>query len=757
MTKPRLAPRARLDVTYLDDTPFGSVVGGGVEMRLRRGAAAIAEHRRGHGMADVVLASRELLQTLFDGPLSPLYSTPETLREECLFPAAERVRPVALSVAIEGEVAATVPLGANARELASWMGDLYLGTSRPESPLGRALFDALDAAGALVTEAAEPMPPPTSDAVFVGHATAAVGRRSRVVVDPYLLPPSKSDPPTYGPLQARDLAPIDCALITHSHPDHFDPATLLCLGADARIVVPHVERESLLAIDMGRRLEELGFRNVQRAKPGDRFDVGDAHVDVQPFYGEQPTVGEVLHPDVRNVGCTYVVEARDDRQQTRRTWLIADSGRDRDGDVRALASSIAATLGRVDLLLGGYRGFAIYPVHYLFSSVARYLLFVPKSQWTVRQKCMNDASALLDTAERCDARAVVPYADGGAPWYWSRGLGPRLDGPTTVASASKHPAVDPPPEDVIDAACARSSSLEGAIPSPVPVVVARPGDALHFSESGVEVVRSPHKVWPYPSKTWLQFNVALVRVEGSALANARRLLRAFDVATSSWREQGALSSFHFMRKPPDVRLRLRVDATVRPEIDTLLDRLTREGVVARWFSSVYEPEAARFGGDEAMDAANEWFSADTRAWLRLDALREAGGATVEPEALCAAVAHDLVVGVVDGRSEAWDIWRAYAEGHVDDAPGVLDALPDFDALVARASPEERAMLREYRAANARLAQSMRALWANGSLTAGMRSVIGTVVLFHFHRHGLSERLHAGISHGMARMLAPTPR
>jgi len=753
MTLLRLSPRVRFKLSYQDDTPFGSAVGDGIEGRLHRAASEISEHRRAQGMAAVVHASRSLLEALFAGPLSPLLSAPEKLREECLFPAASAVRPLAISAALDGKTVATVALGENAGELASWVGDMARGTARPEASFGRTLFDALEAGGVLVGQVEEPSSPPPSDAVFVGHATAAFGRGPRVLVDPFVFPKSADDLASYQPLRIADLSPIDHVMVTHSHPDHFDPATLLWLGADVPIVVPHVERESLLSVDMGRRLEELGFRRVRRVRPGDVVETAEGHVDVLPFFGEQPTTGDVLHPDVRNVGCTYVLATLGGAH---RTWVVADSGRDRDGDVRDLAGEVGARWGGIDLLLGGYRGFAIYPIHYLFSSVARFLLFVPRRQWATRQQCMNDASALLDTAEQCNARAVLPYADGGAPWHWRIGLGPRLDG---HEGAATHPSVDPPPDVVADAARERSSSLEGPIPSPVPVVIVRPGEALSFEDRGLRITRGPHQTWPFRSRTWLQLNVALVRSAGSALASARALFRALEDAVDPWRADGRVSSFHFMRKPPDVRLRFQTTGDVRSEIERLLDVLVRGGVVERWFESVYEPETARFGGVAARDAVNRWFDADTWMWMRLDRLRAAGGAKLAPPALCAAVAHDLVLSAVDGRAEAWDLWRSYADGL--DAPATalasLDHLPDLDALVQRASAEEAAVLRDYRVANQRLAGAVRGLWSRGTLTAGLRSVVATVVLFHFHRHGLSSQLHGEISHSMARLLAPAPR
>jgi hypothetical protein len=106
---------------------------------------------------------------------------------------------------------------------------------------------------------------------------------------------------------------------------------------------------------------------------------------------------------------------------------------------------------------------------------------------------MNDADGLIDTAERFGARWVVPYADGGAPWYWTRGLGPRLDG-----LGVEDPAFDPFPERVIDAARSRVVAPSGArIASPVHVLLLRPGDSVTGIPLAADVVRTPGHGWPW--------------------------------------------------------------------------------------------------------------------------------------------------------------------------------------------------------------------------------------------------------------------
>jgi hypothetical protein len=177
--------------------------------------------------------------------------------------------------------------------------------------------------------------------------------------------------------------------------------------------------------------------------------------------------------------------------RVRRIGLMADSGQDWQGDVKALAAEALRRYGPLEVLFGGFRGFALYPIQYLFSSIARYLTFVPPSLWSVRQQMMCDACDLMDVGELWHTQAIAPYSDGGAPWYWLRGLGPILDGSSTPMVA-----VDPAPKHLLEVAAQRSGTLEGGmIASPVPITVLRPGDSLLFDSSSTTVLRPQQ--WPY--------------------------------------------------------------------------------------------------------------------------------------------------------------------------------------------------------------------------------------------------------------------
>jgi L-ascorbate metabolism protein UlaG (beta-lactamase superfamily) len=491
----RLDETSRLWLLYEDGTPFGSAVGGRCDETIRALCAPIVRCAAKRGIAQAVEKGPEMLaHALRRGRLRELYARPGVLKQAFLFPPRAAVAPKALLVQSRGQTPRTVPLPRGvAGDLAAWIADWRAGAPAPAPPGARRVHESLVNLG--VFGAGVPRPPVRlGQATLVGHATVRLATpTTSLLFDPFLLPPDPAYPRSYQPLTTEDLGRPDAVFITHSHPDHFDIGTLLRFGADMPIYVPSVPRESVLAVDMRRRLQEVGFRDVRSLEWFDEARVGDFRVVALPFYGEQPTTDEVLHPEVRNRGNIYLVE-----EPQRRYVLTVDGGRDHAGDVKRVAADARRRFGAADVVFGGYRGFALYPAHYVFSSIARFLPFVPPSAWGVRQKIMGDAADLIDVAEIWGARRVVPYGDGGAPWFWTRGLGPRLDVP---ASSPGERETDPRPEEVLAVARARSSSPRGGtIRSAVAVSLLRPGDSLAFGARGQPRLRraSPH-AWPYDS------------------------------------------------------------------------------------------------------------------------------------------------------------------------------------------------------------------------------------------------------------------
>jgi L-ascorbate metabolism protein UlaG (beta-lactamase superfamily) len=483
----RIGDEARLRVVYEDTTRFGGALSGKIDERIREACPHIINARKMHPMSRLVADSFPLLATAFQpAALGDLYVGTGRLDEDCLYPTARLVQPAALVVEVNDRHRA-LPVGMlDAGDLACWIGEWSRGSGPPTAAGALALWEALRDIGALVEGAREIDTPNRTGLTFLGHATVAHRVDSTcILIDPFLLPRAECYPATYQPVTATELGLVDAILITHSHPDHFDPGSLLRFGADVPIYVPAVERESILAIDMALRLEQLGFSQVRCLRWFDEARIGSLRVLALPFYGEQPTCNRGYHPEVRNLGNTYLVG-----EAGASVAYLADAGSDSAGNIKHVASEAHERYGPVGTLFGTHRGFPVYPIQYLFSSVARYLLFVPKESWTTRQKIMNDAHGLLDTAEAWGARQVIPYACGGAPWYWELGLGPR---PPSVGR--RFQLTDPPPEEVADAYRARSETREGMIPSPVAVCLMRPGDNLDIPSAKIRR-EVPHQ-WPY--------------------------------------------------------------------------------------------------------------------------------------------------------------------------------------------------------------------------------------------------------------------
>ena len=484
---PRLSDKIRIQILYEDKTPFGSALSGIIDDRVRDCCRDIIDVRRSRRMSELVAHSNDLLGAAYrSGGLRNFYHDPRALHEDCLFPPRKLVQPSGLLIERDGKTT-SIPLATEvARDLAHWFGEWCGSHARPTGGAALCLWQALEDAGGFENDAEEPGI--GGDVIFVGHATALYrAGEAGILIDPFLLPRSAHYPPSYQPMTAAELGQIDAIFITHSHPDHYDLGSLFRFGADMPIRVPAVERESILSIDMAFRLEQLGFTQVRRMRWFDEAMIGGVRVIALPFYGEQPTSGRRYHPEVRNIGNTYLVEAG-----SHRVAFVADSGCDDAGNVKVVAADARKKFGPLNLLFGTHRGFSLYPLQFLFSSVARHLLFVPSEAWTTRQQVMNDAHDLLDTAEIWGASHTIPYACGGAPWYWERGLGPR---PPSLGGRS--PWTDPLPESTIDAQRTRSDAPEGTVASPASVFLLRPGESVDIGPGDPVVRRGATHLWPY--------------------------------------------------------------------------------------------------------------------------------------------------------------------------------------------------------------------------------------------------------------------
>lgn len=119
-------------------------------------------------------------------------------------------------------------------------------------------------------------PPPGADAVrrlrvvFIGHATVLLEWGGvRVLTDPFLrrrLGPLIRHGPMPDPVHVDDL---DVVLVSHGHPDHFDPASLAAIPGRPTIVVPR---------GLGTAVARAARGDVIELVEGDQAVVGDVVV-----------------------------------------------------------------------------------------------------------------------------------------------------------------------------------------------------------------------------------------------------------------------------------------------------------------------------------------------------------------------------------------------------------------------------------------------------------------------------------------------
>lgn len=517
MARWNLDPQVEVTVLGVAETEedhhedFGCGLQGPASRAVRKAGRALAARVREMGKAAAEKEAESLVRWLEATPdYDALCDGKKTragrrvLGHEIVFPDPKRLVPRVLHLR-RGTHGIDTPL--RAREwpaaadlvhlLARGASDAELGVIAKSTPTLRDLLGDLREGGWLVP-AREPLPfpPGGSRLLFAGHNTALIASgKARVLVDPWFRPAHPADPPSYRPLQAADLGPVDAVAITHSHGDHFHLGSLLALGRETAIFVPAVSRESLFSTDLAARLRALGFHNVVPLRWWESRTVGDIEVRALPFLGEQPTGGEGVYPDLWNEGNTWLVRA-----PGLSAAFFADAGRDVRGDMMDVASRLGSEPGTagVDYLFTGIRGFRLKPVFYPFTTLDAFLVNVPLPQAGVTQQLMSDAKDALALGTAMGAASVVPYADGGAPWYWRDGMGPPYPGYPTYPGFREAPATpaDDPDSDPFPERLEEEAGSGAGDDGPEALLL-RPGDLLRVKGKTTDFHRFEPFAWPY--------------------------------------------------------------------------------------------------------------------------------------------------------------------------------------------------------------------------------------------------------------------
>lgn len=148
--------------------------------------------------------------------------------------------------------------------------------------------------------------------VHVGHSTHLLSVGGvRMLTDPWFHDPAfGAMAHESGPACAPDaLGPLDALLISHDHPDHFDPRALLAMDGEAVCLVPTAA--------LAARVKACGFSDVHVLAPWETFTVRGARVTAVPALHDVVEIGFVvegagpsvhfagdtaLHPDLDAIG-----------------------------------------------------------------------------------------------------------------------------------------------------------------------------------------------------------------------------------------------------------------------------------------------------------------------------------------------------------------------------------------------------------------------------------------------------------------------
>lgn len=253
---------------------------------------------------------------------------------------------------------------------------------------------------------------------------------------------------------------------------------------------------------------------------------------------------------------------------------------------------------------------------------------------------------------------------------------------------------------------------------------------------------------------WHQVNIEFTHYPTADRAFAAYLLPSLHEATSS----GLFRSWWFIRKYPCWRLRVApcpgiAVGNVSKHVAAALDRAVSWGVVTRWWTSLYEPETAAFGGPDAMDLAHELFHTDSAGVL--DYLIHAG---THSSGLPDAKATSFIVVSLFLRaaalewSEQGDVWARVetkrplpddvAVERVTAMTGALRKHLTIDVGPVLAAGQPLAPIAEWITGMERGGVALADAARDGRLTLGTRSILARHVIFHWNRMGFTARQQA---------------
>lgn len=272
---------------------------------------------------------------------------------------------------------------------------------------------------------------------------------------------------------------------------------------------------------------------------------------------------------------------------------------------------------------------------------------------------------------------------------------------------------------------------------------------------------------------WLQASV----MPATGISGDRILAEVVLPAVKRWKRERTLRRFFFMRKPPGLRLRFQAGgskssvAALERRIAAMLARAERARLIRHHDRDVYEAETYQFGGEVGLDLCHEQFDYDSIAAIELLRLGARDRLTAEPAALSILLLVDLIRKVVPDEWEHWDVWcnmrltrrlpaasREERRAQARLLEANREVLERFvfrsHAAIRDLGAAERRIVERYFVRSSRFAKRLNDAARRAQLLYGVRKILPFVIIFHWNRFGLDQRLQSLLSFAMTRLLDP---
>ncbi|MEV0446232.1 methyltransferase, FxLD system [Streptomyces spectabilis] len=254
-----------------------------------------------------------------------------------------------------------------------------------------------------------------------------------------------------------------------------------------------------------------------------------------------------------------------------------------------------------------------------------------------------------------------------------------------------------------------------------------------------------------PTADWRQINLRYESWQTAEHTAVDHLLPLLNTAETD----GRITAWWFIRKRETWRLRILAAPGRETPADAVLAQLAGHPAVQEQARLVYEPEARRFGGREAMDIAHQLFHADSRHILTHlataqddhDLRRELG----------VRLATRLMSAADQDFYEQGDIWAALAEHRTTTesptpSPATLLAVRKLVVAERDAADSPLSHHPSWASEFEDAGGSLSLLSQRGCLTRGLRAVLTDHILFAFNRLGVAASDQAVLATAASRVI-----